>query len=1584
MNAARFLIFHKDHPLHTEGVNSGAENATLWLARALHARGHEVFVAGTIVEGSSVKWGINFIDIGVNFQTKIAFDIINAKGHYHLISACRAFPILEAQNDSLCLSTGFIAHDPSSGAAGIKPSILSNICDHVICVSEAQKKLFVDAGGIDSKIHVIANGADLDLFKATPTEKRNLKRFVFVGALVPHKGIDILIHAFAKALSKVPDAELHIYGSSKLWGEESFIDEKDISRQVPQIKFFGAVGQNEIASAFGSAGACIIPSRWFDSFPLTAVEALVTGCPVIAFDVGGIKEAVSHKINGEIISEVSEQALNSTIERLLSSPETLMRYSNHALNNARNIFTWENTALKVESLCSKAILTKGLQETKVGLITPWNQECGLATYGKFLASSFPTNSYFIFAENEVEVTASDEEFVTRCWNRNQNTYQDLKNAVEESGVKLLHLNCHARFFSYPEFGDFTKWAKSKGIKLVASIHNLFTIDKYNQNLLADLDFLYVHATENVIEAVANGIDINKVAVVPHGVHKRESLTLIEIQKIKSKYGISSDEKLITSFGFIQPHKGIEALLESVIYLKSKGIAVKALICGKPHDEDPNAKEYSIALKDLAKQHNISKEIIFLDRFATEEEVSECIGASDVVVMNYKSQHFEASGACSIAVGAGAAVVTSLAPPFMSFGDSVFHATSGYPVSFAVEQILTNFALRETLKRNALAYSKQNSWEQIGQLIQANYLKLGLILDTQKIQFKYESTKVSKQELIMIGNSNSNKRKIKVLLNNRPTTFTHRGGDTVVIEKLLEGLSLHNVDVTIDLEGKVDPKGFDIVHIFNFALPDMVKFYAERAKNAGVPYVVTSLLEDVPSFHYQSHYVASVVMEYVSRGQDANWWRANTPNYHAIESAEPFDNSWVAKNAAVIFPNGASEADTIKRTYGADCKTEIIQLGYELKTVGSRVDCVKEFGIENFILCVGRIESRKNQLMLLKALENDEVTLVFADGGFSYQPEYDQAVRNFKRKGKTIFLGRLSDQQLANIYAAAKVHVLPSWYELPGLVSLEAAFHGCNVVATRYGTSTDYLGEHAFYCDPGNADSIRTAVLSAYYAPIQTGLKEKVMNYSWKEMADRTLKSYQKVSGISTDQLIPAPIKNDAKALRASTAATSNLAEDPVLFHEYLEKGELLAKQGKYDQAIASFDKALSCGAPTARLYRAKGATLLADNKPSEAKPFFENAILIDGFDAKSYCGKGMCANILGDKEEAYQAYVKSLDISPSNSVSIYQLLEVSYILNKYDDLERVLRTYLVTNPDDVEMQFCLAGCLYKAGRISEARAENNKVINSNPKHEGGLELQQLLSQTNSERQIEVERIPQSKSDLSSVSAKFCSVDEGILDAEEKKRRKEFVEALDKINSLLSEPAVSDSQWENLSCLKSEILVLTDNFINAETLYDEVLLKNSSCSRALCGKGALAAARSNWNTAQGYFERALANRVEYDVALSGLGLCAATAGSHEAAWVFYERSLRSNPENMRALLGIIEMGYALKRLEPVEKAIKHYLDSHPADINVMYSLAGCCFAQGKLNEAIEAVNTITLFEPEHKNALELRAMIDSELRSQTNA
>ena len=97
-----------------------------------------------------------------------------------------------------------------------------------------------------------------------------------------------------------------------------------------------------------------------------------------------------------------------------------------------------------------------------------------------------------------------------------------------------------------------------------------------------------------------------------------------------------------------------------------------------------------------------------------------------------------------------------------------------------------------------------------------------------------------------------------------------------------------------------------------------------------------------------------------------------------------------------------------------------------------------------------------------------------------------------------------------------------------------------------------------------------------------------------------------------------------------------------------------------------------------------------------------------------------------------------------------------------------------------------------------------------------------------------------------------------------------------------------------------------------------------------------------------------------------------------AWDYYQHALNKNQENGRALLGLIELGYALGRLPDVEQAIARYLETHPADLDYVYALAGCYYAQKKLDEALAEINKIILFKPDHAKALELRGIIEQQL------
>ncbi len=347
------------------------------------------------------------------------------------------------------------------------------------------------------------------------------------------------------------------------------------------------------------------------------------------------------------------------------------------------------------------------------------------------------------------------------------------------------------------------------------------------------------------------------------------------------------------------------------------------------------------------------------------------------------------------------------------------------------------------------------------------------------------------------------------MQNRSTAFSHRGGDTVLMERLKEGLESRGVEVKFDTEMRENPADYDLVHLFNFALPELLKAQASVAARACTPFVVSTLYEDAPTFHNESIEWGRLLIEYVRRGQDRVWFEQAAASVRSTSSPR-FQNDWIANNAAALFSNGKRESDTLLRDYGMGCRTREIHLGHELPSGGDPDLFVRKYGVKNFVFCVGRFETRKNQLMLLKALEDSELPVVLAGGGFSYQPDYEWAVKNFKRKGLTVILDQVSSEMLASAYRACRVHALPSWYELPGLVTLEAAHCAKNVVATMNGTTWDYMGELAFYCSPSCWRSVSNAVMAAWHSPVKPGIAEWVGQYTWEKTALNYERLYEKM------------------------------------------------------------------------------------------------------------------------------------------------------------------------------------------------------------------------------------------------------------------------------------------------------------------------------------------------------------------------------------------------------------------------------------------------------------------------------------------
>lgn len=172
---------------------------------------------------------------------------------------------------------------------------------------------------------------------------------------------------------------------------------------------------------------------------------------------------------------------------------------------------------------------------------------------------------------------------------------------------------------------------------------------------------------------------------------------------------------------------------------------------------------------------------------------------------------------------------------------------------------------------------------------------------------------------------------------------------------------------------------------------------------------------------------------------------------------------------------------------------------------------EHFGIRSpFVLCMGNIEERKNQLRLIEALAGTGLHLVLA--GQEREAEYAAQCRALA--DETVhFIGMLEHGSMLqrSAYAAAEVLALPSTLETPGLAALEAGASGCRLAVTREGCTKEYFEDHATYLAPYDIADIRSAVLEALARPRSPALSALIrQRYTWRMAAEQLVEVYQAV------------------------------------------------------------------------------------------------------------------------------------------------------------------------------------------------------------------------------------------------------------------------------------------------------------------------------------------------------------------------------------------------------------------------------------------------------------------------------------------
>jgi glycosyltransferase involved in cell wall biosynthesis len=185
-----------------------------------------------------------------------------------------------------------------------------SVFDRVVALSHGMKTK-LEAEGI-SPVEVVHNGVPKRPIRPALQDPPTV---VFAGRLVPEKGVEVLLRAFASVIPQVPQARLLIAGQgTQASSLQALAIELDISHAV---SWLGHLPVTEMERQFASAWVQVVPSQWEEPFGNVSTEAMMRGTAVIACAVGGQTEIVSDRVTGFLTATGSVEAIASPLLLLL-------------------------------------------------------------------------------------------------------------------------------------------------------------------------------------------------------------------------------------------------------------------------------------------------------------------------------------------------------------------------------------------------------------------------------------------------------------------------------------------------------------------------------------------------------------------------------------------------------------------------------------------------------------------------------------------------------------------------------------------------------------------------------------------------------------------------------------------------------------------------------------------------------------------------------------------------------------------------------------------------------------------------------------------------------------------------------------------------------------------------------------------------------------------------------------------------------------------------------------------------------------------------------------------------------------------
>lgn len=628
-----------------------------------------------------------------------------------------------------------------------------NKFDLVLASSLSTQKALLDSG-VHIPIHILGNtitpNTDDYVYKFDRNFKDKQITFLHISSCFLRKSPDKLIQAFCNAFDANDNVRLIIKTFENPHNEIAKIIKEKNNKKLKIEVIWDEYDENQMNALYQKADVYISPSRG-EGFNLPVAEAMLRNIPTIVTGWGGhmdfcdttnsflvdyvLTQSKAHvTVNGSMWAEPILENLVANMQnvykRLIASDKELVKISSSGRDKLLSKYSPESL---VNSLKNIYVNFDNLKKRKnYGVVTTWNKKCGIATYSKDLYGEFDLDKYrlFIFSDNSKSII-EDEINVIKCWDENnidENNLSDVFHHCINQNLDILDIQFNFGFFKLDCVGNLAKNLHNKGIQLNVTLHSvndtrnpLGEILSISQLIpyIEYIDNIYVFKDSEKEYIMTKNIPEDKIRVIPHGIKLPKHVDHNKLTQLREKLGLLNC-KVISTHGFLLPHKGVEELIKVIYKLKQNKYNCKLLAITASHYNNEVSVQTLQKCNELISKYGLENEVYIVTDFLSDEEIFTALSISDVIVFNYLNTLESASGAIRKALQTDVPIIVNDSGIFDDIREYCISGSSELnSLSDKIIDVVYNRGNYKKIIEKRLKYQKLNNYSAIAQKIYEN-------------------------------------------------------------------------------------------------------------------------------------------------------------------------------------------------------------------------------------------------------------------------------------------------------------------------------------------------------------------------------------------------------------------------------------------------------------------------------------------------------------------------------------------------------------------------------------------------------------------------------------------------------------------------------------------------------------------------------------------------------------------------------------------------------------------------------------------------------------------------------------------------